>query len=51
MDKVKLQIHNKKTNETYIRDEIYDRDVIEKWIRHQEENASSDVLEWSVVDI
>ena len=50
MDKVKLQVHNKITNETYVKDTLYDRDMLEKWLRKQREDLGAQFHEWEIIE-
>ena len=51
MDKVKLQIHNKISNETYIKEETYDRGKLEKWLERQENETGNQFFEREIIEI
>ena len=45
-DPVRVQTVDLATGETTIHKHIYEREMLEKWILHQKENASTDVIDW-----
>jgi len=51
MNSVKLQIHNKIFNETYIKEETYDRGELEKWLERQENETGNQFFERKIIEI
>lgn len=51
MDNVKLKVHNKLTNEIYIKDYEYDRTMLEKWLRKQRDDLGAQFFEWEILEL
>lgn len=51
VDKVKLQIHNKVSKETYIKSEIYDRGELESWLERQANETGNQFFERTIIEI
>ena len=51
MDQVKLQIHNKISNETYIKDGTYDRSELEKWLERQANETGNQFFDRTIIEI
>lgn len=50
-DKVKLQIHNKISDETYIKEEVYDLAELESWLERQANETGNQFFERTIIEI
>lgn len=50
-DEVKLQVHNKVSDETYIKDGVYDRVELESWLERQANETGNQFFERTIIEI